>query len=138
MSDATATVIDASVLVTLLIDRGPDHVAVRERIRGVRLMAPELIDLEVTSAVRGLAASGQLDDEVAVEVLAGLASFPMRRSVHRPLLPRCWELRNNLTVYDAAYVALAEAADAVLLTADRGLARAPGIHCRVEVMTSAR
>ena len=58
----------------------------------------------------------------------------MRRARHRPLLARCWERRASLTVYDAAYVALAEALDAGLLTADRRLARAPGLRCAVEVL----
>jgi len=56
---------------------------------------------------------------------------------HVPLLRQCWELRNGLTVYDAAYVALAEALGAPLVTADARLARAPGVRCRVEVLSSA-
>jgi predicted nucleic acid-binding protein len=59
----------------------------------------------------------------------------MARAPHRPLLPRCWELRDNLTVYDAAYVALAERLDTTLLTADARLAGAPGPRCLIEVLT---
>ena len=57
---------------------------------------------------------------------ADLAALPARRAPHRPLLPRCWELRDNLTIYDAVYVALAEAMNTTLLTGDEKLARAPG------------
>jgi predicted nucleic acid-binding protein len=60
--------------------------------------------------------------------------LPLERAAHRPLLTRCWELRENVSVYDAAYVALAEALDVVLLTADARLVRAPGIRCRVELL----
>jgi len=60
---------------------------------------------------------------------------PLRRAPHRPLLDRCWELRENLSAYDAAYVALAELLDAVLLTADARLAKAPGPRCRVELLS---
>ena len=61
-------------------------------------------------------------------------ALPIRRLPHAPLLPRIWALRDNLTAYDAAYVALAEAIGAPLLTADRKLARAPGIDCEVELL----
>jgi predicted nucleic acid-binding protein len=68
--------------------------------------------------------------------LDDLAALPARRAPHRPLLPRCWELRDNLTVYDAAYVALAEALKATLLTGDRRLARASGPKCPIEIFQS--
>jgi len=61
--------------------------------------------------------------------------LPLLRASHLPLLPRCWELRYNLTPYDAAYVALAEALDVALVTADGPLARASGIRCVVDVLT---
>ncbi len=67
--------------------------------------------------------------------LTDLADLPMARVSHRPLLRRCWELRDNLTVYDAAYVALAESLDATLVTADARLARAPGVRCAVELLS---
>ena len=64
-----------------------------------------------------------------------LQRFASTRHAHRPLLPRCWELRDNVTPYDAAYVALAEALGVPLLTADARLANAPGIRCEVELLT---
>lgn len=127
-------VVDASVLAPALADDGPDGDRVRERLGGEQLTAPELIDLEVVSTLRRAARAGKLDDRRAGQVLADLAALPLRRVPHLPLLSRIWELRDNLTAYDAAYVALAEALDALFLTADRPLGRAPGVRCEVEVL----
>ncbi len=79
-------------------------------------------------------AAGLIDSRRAGLALQDLAAMPARRVSHRPLLNRCWDLRDNLTIYDAVYVALAEAMDAVLLTADQMLARAPGPLCSIEVL----
>jgi predicted nucleic acid-binding protein len=67
--------------------------------------------------------------------LSDLVALPLPRVSHRPLLPRCWSLRENVTVYDASYVALAEQLDTTLVTADARLSKAPGLRCPVEVMT---
>ena len=130
-------VVDASVLATALGDDGPDGDRARARLSGERLSAPELIDLEVASVLRRQVQEGAVDIRRAALVLADLAAVPLRRAPHRPLLARCWELRDNLTVYDASYVALAEALDVTLLTSDGRLARAPGPRCRVEMLRSA-
>lgn len=127
-------VVDASVLVVALADDGTDGGAARARLRGERLVAPELIDLEVGSALRRQAAAGQVDDRRATMALQDLVALPLQRARHVDLLSRCWELRTNLTFYDAAYVALAEALGATLLTGDRRLARAPGPTCHVETL----
>lgn len=127
-------VVDASVVVTALADDGPDGDAARARLRNERLTAPQVIDLEVVSAWRRLAATGALDDRRATLALDDLQALRLERVPHGPLLHRCWELRANLTIYDAAYVALAEALDVALLTADRRLAAAPGARCRFEVL----
>jgi len=66
--------------------------------------------------------------------MADLIDLPLRRASHRPLLRRCWQLRHNLTSYDACYVALAETLDVPLLTADGRLADAPGLRCAVELL----
>lgn len=124
-------VIDASVLATALGDDGTEGAEARARIRPEDLAAPEIIDLEVASVWRRT-----LSDRRRAELaLADLADIPLRRAPHLPLLQRCWELRHNLTPYDASYVALAEALDVALLTADRRLARASGIRCTVETFT---
>jgi predicted nucleic acid-binding protein len=130
-------VVDASVLATALGDDGPDGDHARARLRGERLSAPELVDLEVTSVLRRQVHTGAADLRRAALALADLAALPLRRAPHRPLLARCWELRDNLTVYDASYVALAEALEVTLLTADGGLARAPGLRCHVETLRPA-
>jgi predicted nucleic acid-binding protein len=124
-------VIDASVLATALGDDGEDGDTARERLRGEELAAPEIIDLEVTSVWRRTLT----DEHRAALALADLADLPLRRAPHRPLLPRCWELRHDLTSYDAAYVALAEALDAAFVTADRRLSRAAGVRCSVDVLS---
>ena len=128
-------VVDASVLVVALTDDSSDGDRARQRLFGESLAAPELVDLEVASVLRRQVASGAVDPRRAELALTDLVELPMQRAVHRPLLPRVWELRENLTVYDAVYVALAEFAEAALLTGDRRLANAPGLRCPVEVLS---
>lgn len=127
-------VVDASVLVTALGDDGADGDTARARLRGETLAAPEIVDLEVASVLRRQLLAGHLDGRRAALALADLADLPLRRASHRPLLARCWELRDNLTVYDASYVALAEALDVVLLTGDTRLSRTPGLRAQVELL----
>ena len=127
-------VVDASVVATGLADDGPDGDRVRDRLRGEQLWAPQLIDLEVTSVWRRLVIAGTLDERRAGLAMRDLESLRLERAPHRPLLGRCWELRRNLTVYDASYVALAELVGTALLTGDRRLAAAPGISCTVELI----
>ena len=127
-------VVDASVLVTGLGDDGPDGDRVRARLRIEQLAAPHLIDLEVASAWRRLVSAGHLDQRRATLALADLGSLRIQRVPHGPLVERCWALRDNLTIYDAAYVALAELLGIDLLTADARLAAAPGVRCAVEVI----
>jgi len=131
-------VVDASVLATALADDGRDGDLARARLRGERLAAPELVDLEVASVLRRQMKVNAVDARRATQALADLLAMPLQRASHRPLLVRCWELRENLTPYDAAYVALAEVLQAVLLTGDTRLARAPGPLCHVEVLRNAR
>ncbi|MGI8984178.1 MAG: type II toxin-antitoxin system VapC family toxin [Acidimicrobiales bacterium] len=128
-------VVDASVVVTALADDGADGDRARSRLRGERLVAPQVIDLEVVSAWRRLVAAGDIDERRASLAIADLGGLRMVRVRHEPLVGRCWELKANLTVYDAAYVALAERIDATLLTADGKISRAPGTRCVIEVLT---
>jgi predicted nucleic acid-binding protein len=127
-------VVDASVLAVALADDGPDGDLARARLRDDELAAPELIDLEIVSVLRRQHSGGALDARRAQLALDDLEDLPMHRASHRPLVRRCWELRENMTPYDAAYVALAEALDAALVTADARLAHAPGLNCAVEVV----
>lgn len=134
----TVIIADASVLLVALADDGPDGDQARARLRGERLTVPELADLEVASVLRRKMKAGALDARRTRLALDDLAALPARRAPHRPLLPRCWELRENLTIYDTAYVALAEAMNTTLLTGDQKLARATGLQCRVEILQPAR
>lgn len=127
-------VVDASVLAPALADDGADGDRARERLRGQSLTAPELIDLETASVIRRQLRAGRMEARRAGLALDDLLALPLRRAPHRPLLARCWELRENLTTYDAAYVVLAELLGSVLLTADARLAGSPGLRCRVEVL----
>ena len=131
-------VVDASVLAVALADDGPDGDAARARLRGETLAAPELVDLEIASVLRRQNRLGTLDNRRAELALADLAALPMHRAAHLPLLHRGWELRDNLTTYDAAYVVLAEALDATLLTGDRRLANAAGPTCTIELLSTPR
>jgi len=130
----TVVVVDASVLAPALVDDGRDGDTARARLGDESLAAPELIDLETASVIRRLHLGGQLDGRRASLALTDLTDLPLHRAPHRPLLARCWELRQNITVYDAAYVALAELLDLVLVTADRRLANAPGLRCRIDLL----
>jgi predicted nucleic acid-binding protein len=127
-------VVDASVIVTALADDGDDGDRARLRLRGERLAAPHLVDIEVTSAWRRMTAAGDLDLRRAALARVDLSSLRLDRVPHLRLLDRCWELRENLTIYDAAYVALAELLDTTLLTADRRVKDAPGVRCPIDVL----
>jgi len=127
-------VVDASVLAPALADDGDDGDCARDRLRGERLCAPSLVDLEVASVLRRAATASQLDERRAAQALADLMLLPLRRVGHVSLLDRIWELRHNVSVYDGAYVALAELASATLVTADARLSRAPGIRCDIETL----
>ena len=128
-------VVDASVLLEVLL-RTPVAGTAESWLfdSGQTLHAPHLIDVEVAQVIRRYAANGEIDGERGRAVLADLADLPLHRYPHDLLLPRMWELRNNLTAYDAAYVALAEALGAPLITRDQRLAAAPGHHARVELV----
>lgn len=125
-------VVDASVAVEAVGGSSERNLAATHRIMQEAAIAPHLLDLEVASALRSLERRGELPEPLARLALQHLAALPIVRLPHSPLIERCWEL--NLTVYDAAYVALAEATGADLVTSDRRLAGAPGLRCGVELM----
>ncbi|GAB2445700.1 PIN domain-containing protein [Nocardioides hungaricus] len=129
------TVIDASVLTAFYAADDPRRDAVVARLRaGDELFAPAHLDAEVVSALRGIARSTPAVEASVPSALRHLASIPIRRMHLGPLLPRMWELRENITPYDAAYVALAERLDGTLVTADRRLASASGPRCPIDVV----
>jgi predicted nucleic acid-binding protein len=126
-------VVDASVLAPVVLDHGPDGIRMRARIRGERIAAPDLAKVEVASVIRRHLASGAVDSERASQAIDDLIEFPVLLFPTAPFLRRAWALRENVTAYDACYVALAETLACTLLTADGRLARAPGLECPVEM-----
>jgi predicted nucleic acid-binding protein len=128
-------VLDASALVELLLGTGLGRsIAARIADPAMSLHAPHLADVEVAQAFRRYAREGELDAASAAEALDDLRALDVERHSHEPLLDRVWALRENLTAYDAVYVALAEALDTTLLTCDGRLARAPGFARRIELV----
>ena len=98
------------------------------------LHAPHLLDIEVAQVLRGYVAARTISASRGREALEDLVDLSLIRYPHDVLLDRVWELRDNLTAYDAAYVALAEALDAPLVTCDSRVSRAPGHRARVEIV----
>lgn len=129
-----ALVADASVVAPALIDDGSAGELARTALAGHALLAPELLDLEVVSVLRRLRRADEIDDRRADLALADLMAIPIRRVSHGRLVVRCYQLRGNLSAYDAAYAALAEMLDVRLLTADARLAASPGLPCAVELL----
>lgn len=127
-------VVDASVVVEVLL-RSDAGTALEERLfeGDDPLHAPHMLDVEVAHALRRCAARGDLDERQGRDALADLAAMSIERHRHQPLLERIWQLRHNLTAYDAAYLALAERLGAPLLTCDAGLASVAGHRARIEL-----
>jgi predicted nucleic acid-binding protein len=128
------TVTDAGVWIRAIVDEEPGG-PVRARLRAeISVASPALIDLEFTNALRGFVAKKSIGRRLAERALSEFVQAPILRYAHLALLDRIWQLRENLTAYDASYVALAELLGVDLLTIDRRLAGVPGIRCRVEVI----
>jgi predicted nucleic acid-binding protein len=119
------TVVDASTVVELLLDRPRAQVVRRHLVQAVGLAAPALLDAEVLLALRTWVRRDRLEAPRGSRAVEDLMALPIQRVPLGSLAPRIWELRDNLSAYDACYVALAEALDAELLTCDGRLARAP-------------
>lgn len=130
-------VVDASALAVALGDDGSDGRRARNRLADDPLAAPELIDLEVVSVWRRHVGAKLMTARRAAAAVSDLGVLPLQRVSHGPMLARIWQLRHGVSPYDAAYVALAEALDAVLVTADGRLSRAPGITCTIELIVEA-
>jgi predicted nucleic acid-binding protein len=128
-------VLDASALVELLLGTARGR-KVAELIAdpALALNVPHLVDVEVAQALRRYVRAGELDAASALAALEALQALDLERHAHEPLLQRVWALRDNLTAYDAVYVALAEALGGRLLTCDGRLARAPGVRVRRQMV----
>lgn len=131
-------VLDASIVAELLLGGHDERSSLRLRVAelGSVVAAPSLLDIEVTQVVRRAVRAGACSERDARDSIDALARFPAVRLDHRPLLQRAFDMRDNLTVYDAVYVAMAEALGGTLLTMDASLARAPGVPECVELFTS--
>jgi predicted nucleic acid-binding protein len=125
-------VLDASAAVAALLRDG----SARQAAASEQLHVPHLIDAEVAQALRRLVAAGRLSAHAGRGLLTTWAALALVRHPLHALLPRIWALRENVSAYDATYVALAEALGCALVTADARLARAPGATCPVTVVSS--
>lgn len=123
-------VVDASAAVLALLNDGEARRALATKV----VVVPHLADSEVTQALRGQVLRGHVEADDAQRALARWARLGVRRFAVVGLLARMWELRDNLTAYDATYVALAEALGYELVTADARLANAPGPKCTIVVV----
>jgi predicted nucleic acid-binding protein len=128
-------VVDASAVLDVLLGL-PGSAEVEHRLleSGDAMHAPELLDVEVAQVLRRHERRQLIPEAYGREALEILSGMPIRRHRHGPLLDRIWSLKKNLTAYDAAYIALAEALDAPLVTRDAALASAPGHRATVELL----
>ncbi len=127
-------VLDASIVVELLTGGALAHTLARELAKNPGLtIVPHLLDVEVSSALRKMAATQRIDSYRVEQMLRALAELPAERCAHIPMLSRIWELRHNFTSYDAAYIALAEGTGSTLYTSDAKLSE--GHRARVRLFT---
>ena len=124
-------VVDASAAAEYLL-RTSLGLKVANIIEGGFLLAPELLDMEVLSVFRRAVLRRQLNEQRALRAIEDLMDWPIDRLPHRSLVWVAWQHRNNLSAYDAFYVAAARLSDAPLITADGPLARAPSLGILVE------
>jgi predicted nucleic acid-binding protein len=126
-------VVDASALLEFLLQT-PLGTRVEARLfrDGDEFHAPHLVDVEVTQGLRRLVRTREVTADRAVEAITDLADLDLHRHAHLDLLTRAWNLRENVTAYDAMYIALAEALGATVITCDAPLASAPGHRASIE------
>lgn len=128
-------VVDASALLEFLLQTSLGaRVEARLFDEEDELHAPHLLDVEVAQGLRRLVRTGEVSSGRAEEAIADLTDLDLHRHAHLDLLDRAWKLRDNISAYDAMYVALAEAIEAPIITCDRPLAKAPGHRARIEVI----
>jgi predicted nucleic acid-binding protein len=128
---STRVVCDASALVALLLDAGPDGRWATHELSDADLAAPFLIAYEAANIIRRHERAGRISRDQAAQAHTDLLDLPIEHWPYEVLASRVWDLRHNLSSYDAGYVALAERTAATLVTLDRRLAAAPGLHCQV-------
>ena len=130
-------VVDASFLVAALIDTGRHGSWATDQMHGATIVGPHLLPIEVASVLRRAAIAGDISPDVATLAHADLLDLPLRLLAYDLVADRAWQLRGNIGIYDACYVAIAEELDAPLATLDLRLARAPGPRCTFAVPPAA-
>ena len=127
-------VVDASIVIAALVPAARLGDFAAAAIKADDNVAPELLDVEVLNALRGMVRRSELSEPAARVIVHSMGALSVVRRPHLTLVPRIWELRDNLTAYDAACVALAEALRCPLITSDARIASAAGIRCEVQVV----
>lgn len=130
----TDHVLDASTVIEALTSKSNDAAALRARLTDATCHAPHLLDAEIGSVLRKQVRRGDISAAQAHGLLHAAHALIRDRYPHGPLLDAAWQLRDNLTFYDALYVALAARLKLSLLTADRRLANAPGLPCTIDLI----
>ena len=124
-------VVDTSAVLNALVAEPRDVRLVERLFEGEELAAPHLLDVELSNALRGLARRSEISAERAADARLDFAELALTRYSHELLADRIWELRDNLTAYDAAFVSLAEALSCPLITSDAGLASSPAVRAEI-------
>lgn len=128
---SSRVVCDASALVALLLDGGADGRWVADTLAGAELAAPCLVSFESANIIRRHELAGLVSRDQAAQAHADLLDLAIEHWPYEILARRVWELRHNLSTYDASYVALAELTGATLVTLDRRISRAPNLRCAI-------
>ncbi len=126
-------VCDASAVVALLLDAGPDGQWATGQLSGMRLLAPSVVMFESSNVIRRHELAGLVSADQAAQAHVDLLDLSIEQWPYELLGSRVWELRVNLSAYDASYVAVAELSNAPLVTLDRRISRAPNLRCEVTV-----
>jgi predicted nucleic acid-binding protein len=130
-------VVDASIIVDVLLDQEPYSSLVADRLKkeSPNLFAPHLLDAEVAQVLRRFVLRNEIQYNRVNSALDDLLALPIIRYLHTPLIKRAFDLRENVTIYDGIYLALAEGIGAPLLTGDQSLADVRGLNVKVEVIS---
>lgn len=128
---SSRVVCDSSVVVAVLLDDGPDGRWATDAVVGMDLAAPSLLPFEAANIIRRQELAKLITADQAAQAHADLLELTVEQWPYELLTPRAWQLRPNLTMYDASYVALAEFLDATLVTLDRRISRSPQLRCAV-------
>ena len=128
---SSSFVCDASAVAALLLDSGPDGQWVTQTVESGEIAAPALVTYETANVIRKHELAGQISPDQSAQAHADLLDLDIELWPYDLLAARAWELRQNLSIYDATYVALAEAIGLTLVTLDKRLAKAPGVKCPI-------